>query len=266
VERKETTPPPLPLSSPSKARPLTGRELLARDIDARHAAARERARAAEAAHPFTDPADQLAATQREASERAAASLPAVAVARSPAAAWAPETRAAVGLPVRNRRVWEADLTPVKGREKPPAGTTRFLERVRSLARARVLGDVLAPTIVRAGELIAYFVAVGTGDVARVTHATLAKKIGCCVETVRKIVRFLEARGALHTVNVSTWGDEGPRRGANLYIMRVAETAADDTTHEAALTRFMDRFGLRRTTWGFNKAVDGPRQRPHPSPG
>lgn len=250
-------------------RPLTGKELLARDIEARHAATKARLIAAEAAQPYTDPADQLAAVQREASERAAASLPAVAVARSPAAAWAPEVRAAAGLPVRNRRVWEADLTPVKGPKKPASDTTRFLEKVRSLARARVLGDVLAPTIVRAGELIAYFVAVGTGDVARVTHATLAKKIGCCVETVRKIVRFLEAKGALHTVNVSTWGDEGPRRGANLYIPRVAENAAEDTTHEAALTRFMDRFGLRRTTWGFNKATDGPgtrHTRPHPSPG
>ena len=200
----------------------------------------------------------LAAMQAEAAARARAKDPPERAARQIARVLPPQVQAAAGIRVENPRVWEADLTEVKkSRQRPD--TNAFQANVRKAAAGRAKGDPMAVTIYQVAGKLVFFLAKSTTDFVRVTFETLAKTSEVCVETARKVVRFLEARGLLDTFNVvyrTTEGDE--RRAANLYFLRGEASSQPEPSPAGMLDRVTDRlrryaatFGLKARRWGFN---------------
>jgi hypothetical protein len=177
-------------------------------------------------------------------------------------------RAAAGLAVSNPKLWEADVKPLKNRK---LDSHAWLAQVRVAAWARESGDVLTPTIVRTAELVVWAVrSAGTGF-ARKSFESLAGLVGCCKETVRKVIRFLEKHGLLDTFNILQRTYGFVRRAANLYL--IPEVSPDPkrpagNSRAERLTRYAELFVFRVRPWGLN-ATPAPvgyrKPRAHPLP-
>jgi hypothetical protein len=214
----------------------------------------------------TDPDASLRAAQADATARADAPLGSTGTAIGrvlPAVA-----RASAGMAVANPKIWEADAKPLRGRK---IDAEAYLARVRLAAKTRETGDVLEPILVRTAELVLWAVRKGGIGFARQTFEQLGKLIGCCSETARKAIRFLERHGVLDTFNVLSRDHGFVRRGANLYLIPDAEPDAERPAGNSLverLNRYAEFFGLRARAWGLNAtpAPVGYRTPPeHPAP-
>ena len=207
-----------------------------------------------------DPDASLRAAQADATARADAPLGSTGTAIGrvlPAVA-----RASAGMAVANAKIWEADAKPLRRKIDAEA----YLARVRQAAKTRETGDPLEPTLVRTAELVLWAVRKGGTGFARQTFEQLGNLIGCCRETARKAIRFLERRDLLHTFNVLSRVHGFVRRVANLYLIPDAERPAGNSLVER-LVHYAGLFGIRARAWGLNATPSvGYRTPPeHPAP-
>jgi hypothetical protein len=178
-------------------------------------------------------------------------------------------RAAAGLCIVNPKLWEADVRPLRGRK---VDRDAWFVRVRLAAKTREAGDVLQPILVRLAEVMWWAERKDGVGFARQTFEQFGKLAGCCKETARKGIRFLERHGLVDTFNVLTRAHGFVRRVANLYLIRGDTTEPDPPAgYERSpsdsllgrLTRYASLFGLRARAWGLNAtpAPVGYRSRP-----
>lgn len=200
----------------------------------------------------TDPDALLRVAQAAASARADAPLGSMGTTIGrvlPAAA-----RSTAGLPVSNPKLWERDVKPLRDRK---VNREAWLIRARQAARAREPGDVLQPILVRLAEVVCWAERKDGVGFARQTFEQLGKLVGCCKETARKGMRFLERHGLVDTFNVLTRAHGFVRRVANLYLIRGEATEPDGTEQPPSegplgrLTRYASAFGLSVRAWGLN---------------
>lgn len=171
----------------------------------------------------------------------------------------------LGERVENPKIWAFDIKPIKS-----VDPSDWLSRVYEQTKQRATGDVLTSTLDRCAQRIVHGVRIGQGA-ARHTFASLANGIGCCVETARKCVRWLEERELIDTFNVLGRHNGELQREANMYLLRPAPAAAPKATPESGsetaeqtagqtsvLQRINDRlqrwaaaFGLQVRPWGLN---------------
>lgn len=199
-----------------------------------------------------------------------------------AAALPPQVQAAAGIAVCNPKIWESDLRPITA----PVDSSAWLRTVGTHARARVYGDPYAATIERVATLLVYAMRAGGAGYARATMRWLAMRAHMALDTVRRVVRWLEARALLDTFNVLSRHDGQVLRDANLYILAGApaaassresapDSAADSRPAKEApstvdrmtarLARYASAFGLRARPWGFNATpLASPRPLPAPA--
>lgn len=161
--------------------------------------------------------------------------------------------------VCNPKIWADDRGRFRRGEKFPRGP--WQAACRAAAKARQLGDVLAPTILRICEVLAWqSSAAGQGQVA-ITFRYIAELTGCCVETARKAIRWLEAHGLVDTFNTLERVAGQMQRAANTYVLRMPEAAPAEQDAPAALdpiarvtatlARWASAFGLTPRAWGLN---------------
>jgi hypothetical protein len=158
-----------------------------------------------------------------------------------------------GLPRRQHpKVHQADIPDVL----PAPDSKAFHAGLSEAVRKRAKGDPLAANIAAVGRAVFYAMITGV----RQTLEQLAKRAGCCIETARKCILFLEEQGLFGVLNVLVRKDRDLVRGANLYLApwaiaiaapglrlsrRVAERAAKFI---ADCSRVM---GLAARTFGLN---------------
>jgi hypothetical protein len=175
-------------------------------------------------------------------------------------------RAAIGLGVSNPKLWEADVKPLPSRK---VDREAWFARVRQAARVRESGDVLQPTLVRLAEVVWWSVHKDGVGFARQTLEQLGKLTGCCQETARKGIRFLERHGLLDTFNILSRRHGFVRRVANLYLIRGDAAELEGTEQPPSdsllgrLTRYASLFGLRARRWGLNATPAPVGYRPRP---
>lgn len=166
-------------------------------------------------------------------------------------------RAAAGMGVCNPKLWEADVRPLPGRK---VDREAWFVRVRQAAKTREPGDVLQPILVRLAEVVWWAERKDGVGFARQTFEQLGKLAGCCKETARKGLRFLERHGLVDTFNVLSRAHGLVRRVANLYIVRgettepalpVASEQPPSDSLLGRLTRYASAFGLKARRWGLN---------------
>lgn len=177
---------------------------------------------------------------------------------TPAGAALPgNARAAAGLAVVNPKLWHADVKPIPGRIDKAGWlrAVRLLPKQPELTRATVIG---------VANSLAWFVGREVAGVAKVSYETIAKAAFRCPETVRKVIRALEANGLLDTFNVLQRHDGQVRRGANVYGLRgfiaAIKDVVDATTSAVTgafdrmgeqLRRYAGAWGLKARKWGLN---------------
>jgi hypothetical protein len=177
---------------------------------------------------------------------------------------APALEAATGR-VRHPKVWAGDLRGLG----PPPDLRTWETDVASRARARVLGDPLASMIRAVAAAIAGHVRWRKGF-ARVTFGSLAFAADCCRETARKVVRWLERRDMLDTVNVTTRDGDGLIvRDANLYRPVAVENGVAEAPcrppRAARMAAWARSWGLTLRDGGFNAFGPSRRRRRRPPP-
>jgi hypothetical protein len=170
--------------------------------------------------------------------------------------------------------------------RPPPSRSQGVVCLRaSRVEKREKGDPLKSVLLRTAELVRWVEnKAGTGF-ARKTLEQLSKLVGCCKETVRKAIRFLERHGLLDTFNVLSRDHGFVRRRANLYLIPDVESDPTPPPCDLApsvkaperpvgnslaerLNRYAGFFGLRARAWGLNAtpAPVGYRSaRRHPTP-
>jgi hypothetical protein len=111
-------------------------------------------------------------------------------------------------------------------------------------RKRQPGNPLVVSIAAVGRAIFFGMTKGH----RQTMAQIAKRAGCCVETVRKCVIFLEDEGLFGVLNVMVRVGRDLVRGANLYLAaRLIDPAS------GATKRVSHRFAATLATFLENAA-------------
>jgi hypothetical protein len=262
----------------------TSAELLQEQIAASRQAARERLKAAQVSdaelRDLTEQARMRAGPAETDAVSAAIALPAAA---RLALAGGGSAR------VLNPKIWAEDVKRFVGRKLP---TRAWLSRARQMAAKRQRGDVLRPTLVRACEVLAWGAQDGKIEL---TFDSLANLVGCCRETARKVIRWLEDVELIDTFNVLVRTTGKLVRGANLYLPRLsaADEAAGDVASDdgepgaaagltdptaaaavlgpvarltARLARWAPRFELVERAWGLNATPLSSRHyREDPSP-
>lgn len=191
----------------------------------------------------------------------------------PAAARIATVAAAGG--VLNPKIWDADVKRFRSPHRFDTG--RWFGRVRAcVAAGRATGDVLAPTIERACDVLTWLAREGDRTCkVQVTFEVWAKRTKCCVSTIVKVARWLEDEGLVNTFNVLTRAGNLVLRGANLYLLTMPEMPAAAPEPAAAtpeapaavdapapelhrvrrMNNWLDRwapwFGLVGRAWGLN---------------
>jgi len=161
--------------------------------------------------------------------------------------------------ITNPKIWQADARRFRRGERFARGP--WQAACRAAVKARALGDVLAPTILRACEVLAWQDA-GQQGRTQITFKFLAELTGCCVETARKVIRWLEDRGLIDTFNTLDRVGGQIQRTANLYVLAFPDAPPADPPAEAApvdpigritarLARWASAFGLTPRAWGYN---------------
>lgn len=176
--------------------------------------------------------------------------------RTAGAALPSPVQAAARLRVVNPKLWSADIPRDRLRGHAPDLSGCFA-KLRACARSRSKGHPQAGNLLAVGGLVLSYVRRNALGFCRLTHDFIARQLGMCSDTVRRSMRFFEARGLLDTFNVTTRDPETGAvwRAANLYIPRVsaeAPAAEPRARLSAQLSRWAYAFGLERRAWGFNR--------------
>lgn len=168
--------------------------------------------------------------------------------------------------VDNAKIHAADLP----RKLPAASRPdldSLLQRARRAAAGRAKGDPLHGTLLQIAQTLAYQVRRQGSGYAVASLAQLAGGAGCCVDTARKAIRWLERAALIDTVNTMRRGVVGGvnrlLRGANLYLIRPAVPASASPAEPATgpahggaagtLARWGSVLGLSPRRTGFNVA-------------
>jgi hypothetical protein len=220
--------------------------------------------------------DPLARAQVEAWARAERNEGSAANMASVAAMLPAAARVAVGAKrgVINPKIWAEDVR----RWRPGKFVSNvWRSAARLVARARAKGDVLQTTIWGVCDLLERESRKARGK-AEITLARIADLTGCCLETARKVVRYLENAELIDTFNVLSRKDGKVLRDANMYLLRMpadGPAIAPDILQSPqgvfarlneTLSRWAANFNLIQRDWGLNatplSGVD-PRRRPPP---
>lgn len=113
-----------------------------------------------------------------------------------------------GRGVLNPKIWAKHVMRLRG---GPFAAPPWLAAAREAMRQRRWGDVLCPIRDRVCEILAW--AGREKGLTQVPFAFLAVRVGCCVETARKAVRWLESAGLVDTFNVIARFDHAVLRPA-----------------------------------------------------
>lgn len=155
------------------------------------------------------------------------------------------------------------------RRVPPPPFPDWMASARKAALAREPGDPLFPTLMQCASLLATFCRQAAQGACRATFEQIATGAGCCVETARRCIRFLERAELIDTANVLERRPiAGVTRlilGANLYLLRGAAEpdegappAADalpmvpGDRAAATIRRWAASFGLAMRPQGWNR--------------
>jgi hypothetical protein len=182
--------------------------------------------------------------------------------------------------VFNPKIWEGDTRRFRG---PRFEFKPWLAACRdAIITGRRRGDPMQAHLQRTSQALALTdrEASGRGAKRRMSFMTIAAFVGCCIDTARRCVRWLEARGLVDTFNVLVRVKNpdhpslnGVFRTANMYMLRMPEAPpeAPGTAHTAVaapaeeappavqavlaatarLARWAAAFGLVARPWGLN---------------
>ena len=114
--------------------------------------------------------------------------------------------------VFNPKLWGTDLPNFRA---PKFDRKAWLNKAREASKRRKLGDVLRPTMDRAWEILAWWDKDHDGQV-QLGMKLWSQMVGCCIETIRKIVRFGEHEDVLNTFNMPKRADGTVKRDKNIY--------------------------------------------------
>jgi hypothetical protein len=178
-----------------------------------------------AKRPTTDELARAAARQVVAAKYAAPPPIATVTAKLPLAAKL-ATGTVSARHAANSKIWEVDLRAGYCGRTVEFGS--WLGRARRVIdEKRVKGDVLIPILRRVADEITRRAREGKGC-GQVSHETLAKDVGCCIETIRKAIRWFEHHLLIVTQNTMGRVEElGNRivRLANAYYPRMPDEVA-----------------------------------------
>lgn len=197
--------------------PKSGRELLAEHVAAQRAGYRAVARI----RPVSD--GELAALAAEASARAATPPATSGVAPiSGALPLAAKRAIAPGDRIDNPKIQDADVDKYRA---PNFAAASWWKRANAAISARKTGDVLMLTLNNCCNALARRFNWGHGS-ARLSFETLAKEMGCCPETARKAIRYLQEYDVVNVLNTLIRRDDDNRlvRWTNLYLAPRPEQA------------------------------------------